>query len=173
MSVNINELKRTLGVGARANRYRVIIPSKGNGPDSSLINILVKGASFPSRSFADIDIFVQGKKITIAGEAQYDGTWTLTFLDTEDHSLRGAFNNWMTYIDNINANNREAQEATDYMTDGAKIQQLSTVDNSVKAEYSFFNLYPKSISEITVADDNEGLVEFTVEFNYSYWIKSI
>jgi hypothetical protein len=52
------------------------------------------------------------------------------------------------------------------------MQQLSTVDNSVTATYTFQDIWPKSISETSMADDSSSLVEFSVEFNYSTWSKS-
>jgi len=164
----IQNLKNTLGIGARSNRYKLILNSKGGGPGNNIVNTLVKGANIPGKEFADVEVYVQGKKLTIAGETLFTGTWDLTFVDTEQHTLRKAFLAWMNFIDDFNTNNRSASSAPSYMTD-AVLQQLSTKDNSPMATYTIYDLYPKALSESTYSDDTEGLLEFTVTFNYSHW----
>ena len=50
----IDELKSTLGIGARANKYRVIINGVLGGPSGKMIDVLAKSASIPGRSFNEI-----------------------------------------------------------------------------------------------------------------------
>jgi len=168
----IDLLKNTLGIGARANKYRVTISGTGKrfsfGKEADL---LCKSASIPGRSFADIEIWNQGRLTTVAGDAQFDGTWNVTFIDTEDHKIRGQFIDWMDYIDDAVNHSRGAIDHSSYMND-AKLEQLSTVDNSVTASYTLLDIYPKSISDSTMSDDSTDLVEFSVEFNYSNWVKN-
>jgi hypothetical protein len=170
MGGTLSELKHTLGIGGRTNKYKVVMNGKTN-VDNFTVNTFVKSATIPGRSFADVEVHVQGRLITIAGDAQYDGTWTLTFLDTEQHTLRKQFLAWMNYIDEFESHKRGVNTANDYMTEST-IHQLSTIDNTPTASYTLYNVYPKSISEISYSDENSSMIEFSVEFNYSHWVES-
>ena len=163
----IQELKNKLGMGARTNKYRIMM-SGLKGVDDIMVDTFAKSTAIPGRSFADIEVWNQGRLTVLAGSAQFDGTWSVTFIDTEDHSLRRAFVNWMEFIDSVANHSRGAVEHTAYMTT-SKVQQLNTSNNKVTATYTFENVYPKSISDSSLADDNTELLEFTVEFNYSAW----
>lgn len=167
----LEDLKSTLGLGARANKYKIILNGVGGGPEGAMVDTLAKSTAIPSRSFADIEIWYQGRLVTVAGEAQYSDAWSITFMDDEKHTLRGKFNDWMEFIDSVANNSRDANTHNSYMTIG-KVQQLSTVDNSITAEYEFSNVYPKNMSDSALADDSADLIEFSVEFNYSYWTKT-
>jgi hypothetical protein len=166
---NLNKLKNALGIGARANRYQVLINSTGKhfafGEEADL---LCKSTTIPGRSFADIEVWHKGRLTTIAGDAQYDGTWSCTFLDTEDHTLRKRFIDWMEYIDSVNKHSRTTPDNDSYMS-SAVLHQLSTINNNVTSTYKFYDIYPKSISDSSLSDDSSELIEFTIEFNYSSW----
>jgi len=167
----IQLLKKTLGIGARSNKYRVTI--NGNGKNfavGEMGDILCKNTTLPGRSFADIEVWNQGRLTVVAGDAQYDGTWSCTFLDDEYHKLRTMFINWMEFIDSVVNHSREAVDHSSYMND-AILEQLSTVDNNTTAKYILFDVYPKSLSDSTYSDDSQDLIEFTVEFNFSSWTK--
>ena len=166
----ISKLKRTLGLGGRTNKYKIILNGVGGGPTGETVDILAKSTTMPGRSFNDISIYVQGRRVIVAGEATYDGTWSVVFNDNDKHDLRTKFNKWMEFIDSVATNSRGAQDHTSYMST-AILQQLSSSDNSVTAEYELYNIYPKNLSEITLGDDISSIIEFTVEFNYSHWKK--
>jgi len=170
MSV-IDELKTTLGMGARTNKYKVIINGVLGGPTGKIVDTFAKSASIPTVSFNEIEIWNQGRLVTIAGDISYSGTWTVTFIDDEKHTLRSKFIKWLEAIDNAETHSSLAGSHSNYMST-AIMQQLSTVDNSVTTTYTFQDIWPKSISETPMADDSSSLVEFSVEFNYSTWSKS-
>jgi len=170
MSSAINSLKRNLGMGARTNRYKIILVSP-TFQNSEILDVMAKEANLPGRSFNDVEVWVQGRLITVAGDSDYAGTWNITFLDSEEHFIRGVIQDWMEYIDSVKQHDRGAGAYMDYMTN-CKFQQLSTVDNSVKAEYELYDVYPKSISEISYSDENSGLVEFSAEFNFSHYSRT-
>lgn len=167
----LSTLKSRLGLGARTNKYKVLINPIAGG-SAEMLNTLVKSASIPSRSFTDVQVIIQGKPITIAGEAQYEGSWSVTFYDTQDHDIRSAIIAWMDYIDDFNSVTRGASNASSYLTTAA-VQQLDTSNNNVTAEYTLYNVYPKSISDTQLSDDSTGLVEFSVDFSFSSWRKTI
>jgi len=166
----LDDLKKTLGMGARSNKYKIILSSPSGGPDGEEINTLAKSTTIPGRSFNDIQVWYQGRLITVAGDAQYDSTWSVTFLDDEKHSLRTKFNNWMEFIDSVKNDKRISTDNPSYMT-SVKLSQLSSVTGYPTATYELYDVYPKSMSDISFSDDNSSLIEFTIEFNFSYWEK--
>ena len=166
----IQQLKTQLGMGARANKYRIILAGL-KGVDDIMVDTFAKSTAIPGRSFSDIEVRNQGRLTTVMGNAQFDGTWSVTFMDTEDHTLRKAFLSWMEYMDSVISHTKGPFTHIEYMTTSI-LEQLSTIDNSVKATYTFENVYPKSISDSSVSDDSQDLIEFTVEFNYSSWAVS-
>ena len=168
MSSQLKKFKSSLQIGARTNKYKIMMNSKGGGPDNEITDILAKSVSLPGMTSNDIDLMIQGVRVTIAGDASYDGTINITFYDKEDHFLRRKFIKWMIFINDVINHDRIAGSTMDYMTD-TTIQQLSTVDNSMVAEYKFYNVYPKSVSDITYSDEGGTLMEFTVEFNFTHW----
>jgi len=172
MSV-LQELKTTLSMGARTNKYKIMLAAPIGPTNDFLIDTVGKGGAIPSKSIGTIDIHTQGRKLVVAGDATFENTWSLTFWNTEDLALRKAFDTWMLFIDNMDTHSRGASGHTDYMTDGAQIWQLSTIDNSVKAKYNFYNLWPTNISAIDMADDsNDTISEFSVDFAYSHWVRT-
>ncbi|MHB8098012.1 MAG: hypothetical protein ACYDD5_00270 [Sulfuricurvum sp.] len=169
MSV-LQELKDTLKMGSRGNKYKVMLAAPMGPTDDFIVNTLAKGGAIPAKTVGTIDVWSQGRKLVIAGDAAYENTWNLTFYNTQDHALRTGFDKWMLFIDSIDSHSRGASEHSAYMAEGAQIQQLSTTDNSVTATYNFYNLWPTSISAIDMADDQQDTVtEFSVDFAYSYW----
>jgi hypothetical protein len=168
----IEKLKSHLKMGARGNKYKIKIAAPQGANDDDQINTLCKGASIPAKSIGQIEVFTQGRKIVVAGDATYESSWTLTFWNTEDHDLRSKFIDWLKFIDNFDEHKRDATDMNSYMSSSAQVEQLSTVDNSVKATYEFKNLWPVNISEIELADDQQDTIEeFSVEFAYSHYIK--
>ena len=163
----INALKNTLGMGARTNKYRVVISGVA-GVGGGNVDVLAKSTSIPGRSFPDIEVWNQGRLTVIAGDASFEGTWSVTFMDNESHSLRRQFIRWMEFIDSPISHSREASSHDSYMGRGI-VQQLSTINNTAKASYVFEDIWPKSISESSLSDETSDMVEFTVEFNYTSW----
>jgi len=166
----IDELKSTLGMGARANKYRVIINGVAGGPSGPEVDTLTKSASVPGRSFNEIEVWNQGRLTVIAGEADFGGTWSVTFMDDEKHTLRGKFIAWMEFIDSVAKHSSDASSHEDYVTT-SELHQLSTVDNKPTAKYKFNDIWPKSISDSAMSDESSEMIEFTVEFNYTSWEK--
>jgi len=171
-SSKVQELKSTLGLGARANKYRVMLAAPVGPKDDKKIDTLCKGGPIPAKSIGQIEVWTQGRKLIIAGDAAYENTWSLTFYNTQDHELRKLFDDWLVFIDDMENHKRKVTTNASYMTETAQIQQLDTRDNSVKLTYQFRNLWPTNISSIDMADESNDMVtEFTVDFAFTHWIK--
>jgi len=169
----LTQLKDTLGIGARLNKYKVMLAAPQGPTDDVKIDVLCKGGAIPAKTVGIVEVWNQGRKLIIAGDSTFENTWTLTFWDDESHSLRKSFDDWLLFIDDFENHKREISDHNSYMTSAAKIQQLSTIDNSMVAEYNFHNLWPTSIAAIEMADETiDTLAEFTVDFAYSHWVKT-
>ena len=167
----LEELKSNLSVGARGNKYKVTLAIPGGGSGKTT-DIMCKGASIPAKTLGTIEVFNQGRKILVAGDASFENSWSLTFWSTQDHALRKDFETWMDGIDNFDEHTRASAGYTDYMTT-AQVAQLSTSDNSETAVYEFHNLFPTNISALDLADDaNDTILEFSVDLAYSHWIRN-
>ena len=164
----LSELKGILGLGARTNKYKVQI----TWVSGKMIDTLCKSTTIPTRSFHEIEIWNQGRLTVIAGDADFSGTWSCTFMDDEEHTLRGKFLEWMEFIDSSDKHSRGAGSHSDYMST-AILQQLNTSTNCPTATYTFEDVWIKDISDSSVSDDSsETIIEFTVEFQYTLWKKS-
>jgi hypothetical protein len=169
----LEELKTTLSMGARANKYKIMLAAPVGPTDDFLIDTVGKGGAIPAKTMGTVDVWTQGRKLVVAGDATYENAWALTFWNTQDLALRQGFDNWLLYIDDMDQHKRGAVTHHDYMTEGARIQQLNTTDNSVMATYNFYNLWPTGISAIDMADENnDSITEFTVDFAYSHWVRT-
>ena len=94
----ISELKYVLGTGARNNKYRVYIPmfdELGGGLD-----ILVQTASLPGKSLTPTEMIIKGRKTYLRGDMAFDGSWEMSFFNTEDMKERAYFIAWMNAICN-------------------------------------------------------------------------
>ena len=184
-SSKVQQLKSELSMGSRGNKYRVMLAAPAGPAASSAkeygkaisaadfqIDTIGKGGAIPAKTIGTIEVWTQGRKLVVAGDATFENTWTLTFWNTQDHALRDAFDNWLLYIDDMEAHSRGAVNHVDYMTEKAQIHQLNTTDNSMMAQYEFRNLWPTGISAIDMADDQQDTItEFSVDFAYSHWVR--
>ena len=170
----LEDLRTTLKMGSRGNKYKVFMPIKvGGASGEKVIDTLCKGGAIPAKSMGQIEVWTQGRKLIVAGDATFENTWSLTFWNTQDHKLRTEFDTWMSAIDDMDNHKRSVTDHNGYMSQGAKIQQLDTSTNDPTAEYTFYNLFPTSISAVEMADDQQDTItEFSVDFAYSHWVRT-
>ena len=172
MSNKITELKKYIGAGARANKYRVYIsfPSVLSIPSTVLnsLPVLCKSTSFPSKTIGQIEVFNQGRKLVLPGDTQYQNNWNCTFYNTEEHNIRRAFFEWMKACDHFQANSHSGVPAELMIT--MIIAQLDS-DQNETAFYEFHNVFPSEIAEIQVsADQNDQVQEFDVTFTFTDFV---
>lgn len=173
-SDTLQQLKSALSMGARANKYRIMLGAPvGPTGEDVLIDTLGKAGAIPAKTIGQIEIWTQGRKLVVAGDATFENAWNLTFWNTQDHHLRDTFDKWLLYIDDMEAHSRGADTHESYMTEVAKIIQLNTTDNSEMATYEFRNLWPTGISAMDMGDDQQdSITEFSVDFAYSHWVRT-
>ena len=168
---NIDDFKANLiGGGARANQFRVTItPPAGIaiGLDVRRTSFLVQSAQLPAMTLGEVEVAFRGRKIYVAGDRSFEGTWNATVINDTDFMIRNAMERWNNGINDL-ANNTGITTPADYQSD-LVVEQLDRDDTILKS-YVFRSAYPLSVGsiELNVATDNE-LETFEIQFRYQHF----
>ena len=168
---NIDDFKANLiGGGARANQFRVTIsppPGIAIGLDVRRTSFLVQSAQLPAMTLGEVEVAFRGRKIYVAGDRSFDGTWNATVINDTDFMIRNAMERWNNGINDL-ANNTGITTPADYQSD-LVVEQLDRDDTILKS-YVFRSAYPLSVGsiELNVATDNE-LETFEIQFRYQHF----
>ena len=168
---NIDDFKANLiGGGARANQFRVTIsppPGIAIGLDVRRTSFLVQSAQLPAMTLGEVEVAFRGRKIYVAGDRAFEGTWNATVINDTDFMIRNAMERWNNGINDL-ANNTGITTPADYQSD-LVVEQLDRDDTILKS-YVFRSAYPLSVGsiELNVATDNE-LETFEVTWRYQHF----
>ena len=159
--------------GQRPNLFKVQIPNKGNLFNGNGLELFAKATSIPGATIGTVIVPYFGREVKMAGNRTFP-EWTITVINDENFSIRSQFENWMHRINDHSSNKRTAgSEGTRY-TNLATVHQYSKggASDVVTASYSFVNVFPTDLSEITLDwGDNDTVEEYTVTFSYDYWTR--
>ena len=168
---NIDDFKANLiGGGARANQFRVTIsppPGIAIGLDVRRTSFLVQSAQLPAMTLGEVEVAFRGRKIYVAGDRSFEGTWNATVINDTDFMIRNAMERWNNGINDL-ADNTGITTPADYQSD-LTVEQLDR-DDTVLKSYVFRSAYPLSVGSIdlNVATDNE-LETFEIQFRYQHF----
>lgn len=88
------------GMGVRTNKFLIEFSLPiADSPTPWKVNILCKATSFPQRQMHTTSMWRFGRKYNLRGETNFGDTWTLTFEDDSELTLRKAFDHWFREID--------------------------------------------------------------------------
>jgi len=175
MAFEINKFRTNAlnNSGARANLFDVTISGATiAGLTPSEFNFSCKGAAIPPMAVGVIEVPYFGRVVKVPGNKTFEN-WSVTIINDEGFAIRNGFEKWVasmgTHIGNVQSTASSALESGLYGS-GTVIHYGKTGDASVLAIYNFVNIFPVSMSEITLGwDANDAIEEFTVEFAYDYW----
>ena len=168
---NIDDFKANLiGGGARANQFRVTIsppPGIAIGLDVRRTSFLVHSAQLPAMTLGEVEVAFRGRKIYVAGDRSFEGTWNATVINDTDFMIRNAMERWNNGINDL-ADNTGITTPADYQSD-LVVEQLDR-DDTVLKSYVFRSAYPLSVGSIdlNVTTDNE-LETFEIQFRYQHF----
>lgn len=169
--LGFDALRARLGYGARSNKYilKLTTPA-GISVNQDEIIALCKGTSIPSREMGIAEIYIQGRKIPIPGDAQFAGTWDLTFYNDQKHQLRKQFENWIEKMDSYTLHRRDFPGSA-YWADNVTISQLDAQNQTIEnASWAFYHVFPSAISSVDFsAESNDTVSEFTVTLTYAHY----
>lgn len=184
MATKINQFITTIGQGVKPNMFSIDVqwPAGGltggvpDNNDKDLTNILCKSAALPASNLGVIEVPFRGRTVKIAGDRTFD-TWTATFFNDKDMKLRSYFEQWLEAMNTHEGNYAPLfvpNQTDGYMCD-VKVKQLeknaNTNGGQVLREYVLKHAFPTNVSQIDLAyDSNDQVEEFSVEFQYSYWL---
>jgi hypothetical protein len=127
---------------------------------------MIKMASLPSSTIANIEVPFRGRKLQVAGDRTFD-PWSITVINDNDFDVRHAFEQWMNGI-NSNAGNTGAISPASYMAQ-MYVQQLDKKGKPIRT-YTMHEVFPTSLSAIELDYGAENTIEeFTVEFQVNWW----
>jgi len=179
MAFNVTDFKNAMTYdGARPNLFKVVF---GSSTSSSFFKpgndfeMFCRATSIPGATIGTVVVPYFGREVKFAGNRTF-ADWTVTVINDEDYAVRSVMEKWMNGI-NLHTNNRR----TAFGSVGAKgyyatatVHQLSKsrAGNTTRS-YSFQNLFPIDLSEITLDwGDNDSIQEFTITFAYDFWTAS-
>jgi len=172
MAFNITSFRNGMTYdGQRPNLFEVTIPDISNAFLGGGVPIMAKGTSIPGATIGTIVVPYFGREVKLAGNRTFP-EWTITVLNDEDFSIRSQFERWMNYINSHGGNLRTSDS---YTSSGANVKQYSKKGNTntPTASYTFVNMFPTDLSEITLDwGDNDVIEEYTVTFAYDYWTRT-
>jgi hypothetical protein len=168
-TLNVDDMKSKLvGGGARPNLFKVVPtwPSGVPHPTGDTASFMIKMASLPGSTIANIEVPFRGRKLQVAGDRTFD-PWSITVINDNDFKIRNAFESWMRKMNDHVENTGEMDPARYYST--FTVIQLDKQGNDIRT-YEIHGIFPTSLSPIELDYGAESTIEeFTVEFQVQYW----
>ena len=166
----ITDFKSKLtGGGARSNLFEVVLSFPEVAPADTVVldksRFLCKTAALPASTVASLPIAFRGRTLNVAGDRTFE-SWSVNIINDTDFAIRSAFENWMNTINRVSDNTGVTDPAL-YQAD-AFVYQLDR-DGSTLRAYHFYDIFPTNITAIDLSYDQEGIEEFTVEFQILWW----
>lgn len=167
---------KLVGGGARPNLFEVSIPALPEAAQTSIndetFKFLCKASNLPASNIAEVVVPFRGRNFKVAGDRTVD-PWTVTVINDENFEFRSVFEQWANGMGKLD-NGTGATQPASYMTN-AYVRQLGRGDtpsattngsNMVTLrEYKFVDIWPSSVSEISVSyDEGNAIEQFDVTF---------
>ena len=134
---------------------------------------MCKAAALPATNIGTVELPFRGRVIKVPGDRTYE-TWTATFYMDDAFELRSAYEKWIELTNGVDTNTASADVSTAGMLENITVEQLNkfggtATDLEVIRKYELFQGFPVSVSQVSVAyDNNDSFEEFDVEFAYQY-----
>lgn len=176
-ALGLSKFQNKIKGAVRPNLFQVqhSFPSAGGltGPDGETVSIMCKSAALPATSVGTVELPFRGRVIKVPGDRTFEN-WTATFYMDDSFQLRGAYERWVDLTNRVNANISEVTAYSDILRDIeiAQLDKFGGGTNGLRAirSYTLVQAFPVSVSQVTVAyDNNDSYEEFDVEFAYQYF----
>lgn len=167
---------KLVGGGARPNLFEVSIPALPEAAQASIndetFKFLCKASNLPASNIAEVVVPFRGRNFKVAGDRTVD-PWTVTVINDENFEFRSVFEQWANGLGKLD-NGTGATQPASYMTN-AYVRQLGRGDSPSATtngsnmvtlrEYKFVDIWPSSVSEISVSyDEGNAIEQFDVTF---------
>lgn len=172
---------RLVGGGARPNLFECVLsfPLELGITLDVDFRLMVKAATLPASTIAQIEVPFRGRRLKIAGDRTFD-PWTITVINDTDFKIRNAFEQWMNYMNRHEDNagvitpanyqtNMEVLQLGRGTTNTTNLPNLSDQMNVLK-RYKFYGCFPTNVTPIDLAyDNNDAIEEFNVDLQYQWY----
>ena len=171
MAFSIHAFKEKMTYdGARPNLFKVMLTGsstyEGFKAAAEADSFMIRASSLPGSTLGTAVVPYFGREVKFAGNRTF-ADWTVTVINDEHFSLRGRLEAWMS---NINAHETNKRIKSSYAVTASVAQLSKTGVAEALRTYTFKNLFPIDLSEITLDwGDNDSIEEFTCTFAYDYW----
>lgn len=171
LSINLEDFKRRIGLGTRANRFEL----SGIIPGQSQVTAEASALSLPATEISPIPVPFRGRILKIPGDRKYPA-WGITVFDTTKKDFGGsymwtAFHNWSNSINNHITNGTFwSPYSTDGFVSNWTIKHYDLNGGTLLKEIVLHNCWPSSVGEIVLASgEMDTLVQFPCELQYEYF----
>ena len=137
------------------------------------VTYMCKSAALPATNVGTVELPFRGRVVKVPGDRTYE-TWTATFYMDDAFELRSAYEKWIELTNGVDTNTAVADVTTGGILEDITVAQLNkfggnATELEVIREYKLFAGFPVSVSQVSVAyDNNDSYEEFDVEFAYQY-----
>ena len=150
----------------------VAVPTiDGTGSSEESVAFMCKAAALPATNVGTVELPFRGRVLKVPGDRTYE-TWTGTFYMDDAFELRSAYEKWIELTNGVDTNT--ATSGIDNIFQSIIVNQLdkfqgSSTDMPIIRSYELVQAFPVSVSQISVAyDNNDSYEEFDVESAYQY-----
>ena len=181
-ALGLLSFQKAIKGGVRPNLFQVnhgfptgVTPPAISEVQGGEVPYMCKAAALPATNVGTVELPFRGRVIKVPGDRTYE-TWTGTFYMDDAFELRAAYEKWIELTNGVGANVATAGISSD--ADGIlkniKVDQLNKFDGDgqnlkVIRQYELFSAFPVSVSQVSVAyDNNDSYEEFDVEFAYQF-----
>tara|TARA_B100000902_G_C26962195_1_gene741087 strand:- start:58 stop:636 length:579 start_codon:yes stop_codon:yes gene_type:complete len=171
-SLGVLNFQEKIKGGVRPNLFEVSheFPTDVDA-DKDSVAYLCKSASLPASTVGTVELPFRGRVIKVPGDRTFE-SWTATFYNTDSWELRSAYEKWLSLTNAVDAN--VSQSSLENVLQPITISQMDKFSGDKTAkiirEYKLYKAFPVSVSQISVAfDNNDSYEEFDVEFAYQFF----
>tara|TARA_R110000744_G_scaffold337787_1_gene442941 strand:+ start:38 stop:616 length:579 start_codon:yes stop_codon:yes gene_type:complete len=129
-------------------------------------------SEIPGLTVTPIERQYFGRTVKIPGDITFAGTFSTTFINTEDFSIHTALNSWMALLnpdDNTSYATGTPQQTGSGWAGSVTLTQYKK-DGKAGIKYIYEDCWPNNVSAIELAYDSASTIEeFTVTWEYNYF----
>jgi hypothetical protein len=168
---NVERFKSSLtNGGARPNQFMVQLSFPTFVGNAALAvaraPFLVSVAELPGQTVNPAIVQYRGREVKFVGDRVY-APWTITVLNDAEMSIRAAFEQWMSGMEDY-ATKIGRLQPSEYQRD-LQVFQLDRNGNALKS-YSLVNAFPVDLSPVALDfGANDQISSFTVTFQYQHF----
>lgn len=172
MSLNIEDFKSAIVQGlARPNKFMIELPEDFGIPmGRGYTNLLCKSCTLPLRQLLTNEriIGMRLEKITY-GYSVPDISFT--FYETNEFTMRSYFESWIDTQIDLDTHELNFKKGARGGGGYAKTVRIHQLNNNGDKIYSveLIDAFPTTLGQIDFANDNNGLVEITVNMSFTNW----